>query len=107
MRGCVASPFRSPLTLFPAVGLIVFGVTLGTELTSLYGILLGLSFIFSATCSNAFDSVIFLFVTHPFDTGDRVFIGTENLIVKKMGIFSTNFTRADGTEAYCELCVIS
>jgi hypothetical protein len=39
-------------------------------------------------------------VTHPFDTGDRCFIGAENLVVKRMGIWSTNFVRVDGTEAY-------
>lgn len=39
-------------------------------------------------------------MTHPFDTGDRCFIGAENLVVKRMGIWSTNFVRVDGTEAY-------
>ncbi|CED83793.1 Predicted mechanosensitive ion channel [Phaffia rhodozyma] len=82
------------------VSLSIFGVNIGTQLTSLYTIMIGLSFIFKSAASNAFDAVIFLFVTHPFDTGDRVFIGTENMIVKKMGIFSTQFTRSDGTEAY-------
>ena len=36
----------------------------------------------------------------PFDTGDRCFIDDENLVVKKMGLFATIFTRADGTETY-------
>ena len=40
------------------------------------------------------------FVCSPFDTGDRCAIGTENLVVKKMGLFATVFARADGTETY-------
>jgi len=36
----------------------------------------------------------------PFDTGDRCFIDDENFVVKKMGLFATVFTRADGTETY-------
>lgn len=54
----------------------------------------------------------------PFDTGDRCFIdgafplfglrchctncglADENLVVKKMGLFATIFTRSDGTETY-------
>jgi len=33
-------------------------------------VLLAFSFIFSAAISNTFESVIFLFVVHPFDVGD-------------------------------------
>ncbi|KAH9850076.1 hypothetical protein C2E23DRAFT_887785 [Lenzites betulinus] len=56
--------------------------------------------IFGNSASNAFDAIMFLFVTHPFDTGDRCFIDDENLVVKKMGLFATIFTRSDGTETY-------
>ncbi|KAL7413512.1 Mechanosensitive ion channel-domain-containing protein [Mrakia frigida] len=82
------------------IALTVFGVEFGTQFASLYTILIGLSFIFKSAASNAFDAIIFIFVTHPFDTGDRVFIGTENLVVKKLRIFSTLFQRVDGTEAF-------
>ena len=36
----------------------------------------------------------------PYDTGDRCFIHNENLVVKKMTLFATIFTRSDGTETY-------
>ena len=36
----------------------------------------------------------------PYDTGDRCFIDNENLVVKKMTLFATIFTRSDGTETY-------
>ncbi|CDO74550.1 hypothetical protein BN946_scf184632.g7 [Trametes cinnabarina] len=85
------------------ISLSVFGVNIANSLTSLYTIGIGASFIFKNSASNAFDAIMFLFVTHPFDTGDRCFIddlSDENLVVKKMGLFATIFTRADGTETY-------
>ncbi|KAH8830586.1 Mechanosensitive ion channel-domain-containing protein [Flagelloscypha sp. PMI_526] len=82
------------------ISLSVFGVEVGDSLTSVYSIGIAASFIFKNTASSAFDSIMFLFVTHPFDTGDRCFIDEENLVVKKMGLFATVFTRVDGTESY-------
>ncbi|KAI0704375.1 Mechanosensitive ion channel-domain-containing protein [Cytidiella melzeri] len=82
------------------ISLSVFNVNVGESLTSVYTLGIGLSFIFKNAASNCFDAIMFLFVTHPFDTGDRCFIDDENLVVKKMGLFATVFTRADGTESY-------
>ncbi|KAI0796486.1 Mechanosensitive ion channel-domain-containing protein [Abortiporus biennis] len=82
------------------ISLSVFNVDVGDSLTSVYSLGIAASFIFKNSASNAFDAIMFLFVTHPFDTGDRCFIDEENLKVKKMGLFATIFTRADGTETY-------
>jgi hypothetical protein len=45
------------------ISLSVFGVSVGNSLTSLYSLGIGLSFIFKNACSNAFDAIMFLFVT--------------------------------------------
>ncbi|KAH7888056.1 Mechanosensitive ion channel-domain-containing protein [Phlebopus sp. FC_14] len=82
------------------ISLSVFGLNVTQSLTSVYSLGLAASFIFKNSASNAFDAIVFLFVTHPFDTGDRCFIDNDNLTVKKMGLFATVFTRADGTETY-------
>ncbi|KAJ7124777.1 Mechanosensitive ion channel-domain-containing protein [Mycena crocata] len=82
------------------ISLSVFGVDVTSSLTSVYTIGIGASFIFKSAASSAFDSIMFLFVTHPFDTGDRCFIDDEVVVVKKMGLFATVFTRWDGTESY-------
>lgn len=82
------------------ISLSVFGVQVGSSLTSVYSIGIAASFIFKNAASNAFDAVMFLFVTHPFDTGDRVYIDDENLVVTKMTLFATIFQRVDGTESY-------
>lgn len=82
------------------ISLSVFGVDVTQSLTSVYTLGIAASFVFKNSASNAFDAIMFLFVTHPFDTGDRCFIDTENLVVKKMGLFATVFLRSDGTESY-------
>ncbi|KIK99690.1 hypothetical protein PAXRUDRAFT_465190 [Paxillus rubicundulus Ve08.2h10] len=83
------------------ISLSVFGVNVTQSLTSVYSLGIAASFVFRSAASNMFDAIMFLFVTHPFDTGDRCFIDTDdNLIVKKMGLFATVFTRSDGTETY-------
>ncbi|KAI0260914.1 Mechanosensitive ion channel-domain-containing protein [Gloeopeniophorella convolvens] len=82
------------------VSLSVFDVSIGSSLTSVYSLGIAASFIFKNAASNAFDAIMFLFVTHPFDTGDRCFIDEENMVVKKMGLFATVFARSDGTETY-------
>ncbi|KAH8106287.1 Mechanosensitive ion channel-domain-containing protein [Cristinia sonorae] len=91
--------FFAAVVLF-FISLSVFRVSVGDSLTSVYSLGIAASFIFKNSASNAFDAIMFLFVTHPFDTGDRCFIDEENLVVKKMGLFATVFTRADGTETY-------
>ncbi|KAI6047029.1 Mechanosensitive ion channel-domain-containing protein [Pisolithus marmoratus] len=82
------------------ISLGVFGVNVTQSLTSVYTLGIAASFVFKNSASNAFDAIMFLFVTHPFDTGDRCFVDTENLVVKKMGLFATVFLRSDGTESY-------
>ncbi|OCB90848.1 hypothetical protein A7U60_g1871 [Sanghuangporus baumii] len=82
------------------ISLSVFRVNVGTSLSSVYSLGIAASFIFKNTAKNMFDAIMFLFVTHPYDTGDRCFIDEENLVVKKMTLFATVFARADGAETY-------
>ncbi|KAG8732237.1 hypothetical protein FRC12_019370 [Ceratobasidium sp. 428] len=91
--------FFAAVVLF-FISLSVFGVAIGDSLTSVYSLGIAASFIFKNAASSAFDAIMFIFVTHPFDTGDRCFIEKENLIVKHMGLFATEFVRADGTTLY-------
>ncbi|KAG6918222.1 hypothetical protein DXG01_015815 [Tephrocybe rancida] len=82
------------------ISLSVFGVDVGSSLTSVYSLGIAASFIFKNSASSAFDSIMFLFVSHPYDTGDRCFIDQEILVVKKVGLFATVFARSDGSETY-------
>jgi hypothetical protein len=47
-----------------------------------------------------FEGIIFLFITHPFDVGDRVFIDTQNFFVEELGVLNTCLRRWDGQMTY-------
>jgi hypothetical protein len=89
-----------------------FGINVGTSLMPLWTMFVAVSFIFGNSAKDMFESIIFIFVTvslfenvvsyvvsllmhlllkHPYDIGDRVFIGTENWQVKSMGLLITTF----------------
>ncbi|XP_021753007.1 mechanosensitive ion channel protein 6-like [Chenopodium quinoa] len=53
------------------------------------------AFVFGNTCKNVFESIIFLFVIHPFDVGDRCEIDGVQMVVEEMNILTTVFLRYD------------
>ena len=55
--------FFFALVILFFISLSVFGVNISDSLTSVYSIGIGLSFIFRNAASNAFDAIMFLFVT--------------------------------------------
>ncbi|POR32307.1 Mechanosensitive ion channel family protein [Tolypocladium paradoxum] len=54
-----------------------------------------LSFIFAVTTQEFLGSCIFLFVKHPYDVGDRVDIGDKKMVVDRISLLYTVFTRID------------
>ncbi|KAL1924302.1 uncharacterized protein VTP21DRAFT_7337 [Calcarisporiella thermophila] len=69
-------------------------------LLPVWSALLALSFVFGQTAKEWFESVIFVFVTHPFDAGDRIFLNGTHMVVKHIGLLTTLFARWDGTMIY-------
>lgn len=69
-------------------------------LTSAGTTILGLSWLFSQLAQEFLASIIFVFVKHPFDVGDRVDVlmnGTvQSLIVKEISLMATEFRLLDG-----------
>jgi small-conductance mechanosensitive channel len=73
-------------------------------LTSAGSTLLALSWLFSATAQEFLQSIIFVFVKHPFDVGDRVSIygntGStlkgDDYFVKKVSLLYTEFKKMEG-----------
>ncbi|KAL7748728.1 hypothetical protein RI367_005882 [Sorochytrium milnesiophthora] len=80
--------------------IVIWGGSLSSTLVPLGSFLLALSFAFGSTAKSLFESLVFIFGTHPYDVGDRVFIENVSLIVKEIGILTTTFRRSDGTLAY-------
>ncbi|KAI8530713.1 hypothetical protein RHMOL_Rhmol11G0080800 [Rhododendron molle] len=55
---------------------------------------------FHNTCKTIFESIIFVFVMHPFDIGDRCVIDGVQVIVEEMNILTTVFLRYDMEKIY-------
>uniref|UniRef100_V5E9X0 EF-hand domain-containing protein n=1 Tax=Kalmanozyma brasiliensis (strain GHG001) TaxID=1365824 RepID=V5E9X0_KALBG len=58
----------------------------------------GFSFIFGNSAKNIFESMIFIFATHPYDVGDLVCIDEEWMFVKEFGLLSTTFRTTVNSE---------
>ncbi|GMH04102.1 hypothetical protein Nepgr_005941 [Nepenthes gracilis] len=52
-------------------------------------------FMFGNTAKTVFESIIFVFVMHPFDVGDRCVIDGVQMVVEEMNILTTIFLRYD------------
>ena len=65
--------------------------SLTTTLATAGTALLSLSFVFATTAQEVLGSCIFLFVKHPFDVLDRVDIGDDQLVVKRISLLYTVF----------------
>ncbi|XAR57576.1 hypothetical protein NMG60_11025766 [Bertholletia excelsa] len=58
------------------------------------------AFMFGNTCKTIFEAIIFVFIIHPFDVGDRCVIDGVQMIVEEMNILSTVFLRYDNEMIY-------
>jgi hypothetical protein len=59
--------------------------------------ILGLSWLIGTTAQEILASIIFLFIKHAYDVGDRVSIDSVDYIVLEMHLLSTIFKKIDGT----------
>ncbi|KAF8705944.1 Mechanosensitive ion channel, partial [Rhizoctonia solani] len=83
------------MSFYFIIAALVIAVTLEAKLTTLLtgagSLVLGLSWLIGASASEVLTSVIFLFIKHPYDVGDRVDIDKGSYIVKEMRLLSTVF----------------
>ncbi|RVW96672.1 Mechanosensitive ion channel protein 6 [Vitis vinifera] len=77
------------------ISLLILGIATKQFMTYLSSQLLLVVFIFGNTCKNIFEAIIFVFVMHPFDVGDRCEIDGVEMVVEEMNILTTVFLRAD------------
>lgn len=57
--------------------------------------LLLMKFVFGNMCKTVFEAIIFIFVIHPFDVGDRCEVEGVQMVVEEMNILTTVFLRYD------------
>ncbi|KAF9666667.1 hypothetical protein SADUNF_Sadunf16G0252600 [Salix dunnii] len=81
--------------IIAVIWLLILGIATSKFLLFLSSQLLLVAFIFGNTCKTVFESIIFLFVIHPFDVGDRCEIDGVQMVVEEMNILTTVFLRFD------------
>ncbi|XP_022155706.1 mechanosensitive ion channel protein 10-like [Momordica charantia] len=82
------------------ISLLVLGVATTKVIVVVTSQLLLVGFMFQNTCKTIFESIIFVFVMHPFDVGDRCVIDGVHMFVEEMNILSTVFLRFDNEKIY-------
>ncbi|GLT60730.1 hypothetical protein SLA2020_334850 [Shorea laevis] len=77
------------------VSLLILGITTGKVLLMVSTQVLLLAFIFGDTLKTISQSIVFIFITHPFDVGDRCQIDGIQMVVEEIGILNTIFLGQD------------
>ncbi|KAJ4784698.1 Mechanosensitive ion channel family protein [Rhynchospora pubera] len=78
-----------------SVSLLILGIATTRFFVVLGSQLLLAGFMFGNTVKTVFEAIIFLFVMHPYDVGDRCEVDGVQLIVEEMNIMTTIFLRPD------------
>ncbi|KAK0600727.1 hypothetical protein LWI29_017879 [Acer saccharum] len=77
------------------IWLLILGIATSKFLLFVSSQLVVVAFIFGNSCQTVFEAIIFLFVIHPFDVGDRCEIEGVQMVVEEMNILTTVFLRYD------------
>lgn len=90
--------------VFALIALLSPTISANDVVKGVFGTFFGLGFIFQTSVKNAIDSVIFLFIVHPYDIGDRIKVEIDkeelNMIVSELNVFSTVFYEWNGSKIY-------
>jgi hypothetical protein len=86
------------------VCMAIFGVQVQSLFAILLSLVLGLNVVIGDAAKRSFQGIVFLFVDHPYDVGDRVLVGALNepdpLVVHQINMLTTVFHRWNGQELY-------
>ncbi|KDP33895.1 hypothetical protein JCGZ_07466 [Jatropha curcas] len=88
------------LVLVIVVWLLMMGLLTTKVLVFISSQLLLLGFMFGNTAKTVFEAIIFVFVMHPFDVGDRCVIDGVQMVVEEMNILTTIFLRYDNEKIF-------
>ncbi|KAH9858627.1 Mechanosensitive ion channel-domain-containing protein [Lenzites betulinus] len=83
------------MSVYFVIVILIFAVALEAQLatliTSAGTLVLGLSWLIGGSLAEVLTSIIFLFIKHPYDVGDRITVGDKTYTVKEMRLLSTVF----------------
>ncbi|KAI3894925.1 hypothetical protein MKX03_022863 [Papaver bracteatum] len=93
--------------LIGIIGILILEIATTKFLVLISSQLLLVAFMFGNTCKMIFESIIFLFVMHPFDVGDRCEVEDVQMVVEEMNILTTVFLRYDNQKIIYPNSVLS
>ncbi|MCL7042631.1 hypothetical protein MKW94_022660 [Papaver nudicaule] len=93
--------------LIVIIGLLILEIATTKFLVLISSQLLLVAFMFGNTFKMVFEAIIFLFVMHPFDVGDRCEIEGVQMVVEEMNILTTVFLRFDNQKIIYPNSVLS
>lgn len=89
------------MTVYTVIAILIIAVALEAQLltvvTGAGTLVLGLSWLIGGSLQEVLTSIIFLFIKHPFDVGDRVVVNKETYTVKEIRLLSTVFLDSGST----------
>ncbi|KAJ7783196.1 Mechanosensitive ion channel-domain-containing protein [Mycena metata] len=99
------------MSLYVVIAILIIAVALEAQLatlvTSAGTLVLGLSWLIGGTLSEVLTSIIFLFIKHPFDVGDRIRVENTNYTVKEIRLLSTIFLDSNGVSVQAPNTVLN
>ncbi|KAL3535551.1 hypothetical protein ACH5RR_004012 [Cinchona calisaya] len=88
------------LVVIIIVWLLLMGFATTKVLVFISSQLLLTVFMFGNTAKMVFEAMVFVFVTHPFDVGDKCVVDGVQMVVEEMNILTTIFLRYDNQMIY-------
>eukprot|EP01018_Ginkgo_biloba_P007433 Gb_31299 [translate_table: standard] len=88
------------IVIIIVVSLLVLGIATTHVIVLVSSQLLLVGFMFGNTCKTVFEAIVFVFIMHPFDVGDRCVIDGVQMIVEEMNILTTVFLRFDNEKVF-------
>ncbi|TFK26462.1 hypothetical protein FA15DRAFT_667337 [Coprinopsis marcescibilis] len=99
------------MSLYVVIAALIIAVALEAQLLTLITgagtLILGLSWLIGGSLQEVLQSIIFLFIKHPFDVGDRVVVNKETYTVKEIRLLSTVFLDANSASVQAPNNVLS
>ncbi|CAO3565991.1 unnamed protein product [Mortierella alpina] len=99
------------LTLVAVVWILIILAISGTgilqNMVPFGSFLIAISFVFGNSLKTLFENIVFLFITHPYDSGDLVSIDAIDMYVREVGLNSTMFVTWDGKRMYIPNHILS
>ncbi|XP_024518794.1 mechanosensitive ion channel protein 4 isoform X1 [Selaginella moellendorffii] len=89
------------------IWLLILGVDTSKLLVFFSSIFIPSVFVFGNMAKGTFEALIFLFIVHPYDVGDRVCVDGQTLLVEEMNVLNTIFLTGSNEKIYYPTSVLA